>query len=276
MCLCQPVWPPGGKRHSVTMTRSFSTWTVGFASGAVFIGHGEKLMRPAVLSGDRALHLSARLCICTLFRNPSVTHPLLTAPIGRSLWQLAGPTTAVMVVQTFVAIAETFFFGRLGTDALAGFALVFPFMMLMTDDGGRRHGRRRGRGHGARAGRQADRGCPRPGAACVGAGPGLRAALHPARLDGRSGSVPAAGRPRRGAGQCRDLQPRAVHRLDRGMGQLLPGRAAARRRRCRDARPLHAVLLAAAGPAQRRAGAGHRRLARARHGGPRPLLAVTR
>ena len=36
-----------------------------------------------------------------------------------------------MIVQTFVAIAETFFFGRLGTDALAGFALVFPFMMLM-------------------------------------------------------------------------------------------------------------------------------------------------
>ena len=59
-------------------------------------------------------------------------HPLLTAPIGPSLLKLAGPTTAVMVVQTFVAIAETYFFGRLGTDALAGFALVFPFMMLMT------------------------------------------------------------------------------------------------------------------------------------------------
>jgi putative MATE family efflux protein len=37
-----------------------------------------------------------------------------------------------MVAQTFVAIAETFIFGRLGTEALAGFALVFPFMMLMT------------------------------------------------------------------------------------------------------------------------------------------------
>src|SRR5215472_403228 len=36
-----------------------------------------------------------------------------------------------MVVQTFVSIAETYFFGRLGTEALAGFALVFPFMMLM-------------------------------------------------------------------------------------------------------------------------------------------------
>jgi putative MATE family efflux protein len=61
-----------------------------------------------------------------------MVHALLTAPIGRSLWRLAAPTTAVMIVQTFVAIAETYFFGRLGTDALAGFALVFPFMMLMT------------------------------------------------------------------------------------------------------------------------------------------------
>ena len=37
-----------------------------------------------------------------------------------------------MIVQTFVAIAETFIFGRLGTEALAGFALVFPLMMMMT------------------------------------------------------------------------------------------------------------------------------------------------
>ena len=61
-----------------------------------------------------------------------MSHPLLTAPIGPSLLKLAGPTTAVMVAQTFVAIAETFIFGRLGTPALAGFALVFPFMMMMT------------------------------------------------------------------------------------------------------------------------------------------------
>ena len=61
-----------------------------------------------------------------------MSHPLLTAPIGASLLRLAGPTTAVMVAQTFVAIAETFIFGRLGTEALAGFALVFPFMMMMT------------------------------------------------------------------------------------------------------------------------------------------------
>src|SRR5499426_1525411 len=61
-----------------------------------------------------------------------LSHPLLTAPIGVSLWRLAAPNTAVMVAQTFVAIAETFIFGKLGTEALAGFALVFPFMMMMT------------------------------------------------------------------------------------------------------------------------------------------------
>ncbi len=65
-------------------------------------------------------------------RSPPLSHPLLTAPIGSSLLKLAGPTTLVMVAQTFVAIAETFIFGRLGTEALAGFALVFPLMMMMT------------------------------------------------------------------------------------------------------------------------------------------------
>ena len=60
-----------------------------------------------------------------------MAHPLLTAPIGRSLLRLAGPTTALMVVQIFVAIAETWYVGRLGRDALAGLALVFPFMALM-------------------------------------------------------------------------------------------------------------------------------------------------
>src|SRR5579863_1223442 len=60
-----------------------------------------------------------------------LSHPLLTAPIGPSLLRLAGPTTGLMVVQIFVAIADTFFIGRLGTDALAGLALVFPFTVLM-------------------------------------------------------------------------------------------------------------------------------------------------
>jgi len=60
-----------------------------------------------------------------------LSHPLQTAPIGPALWRLAGPTTALMLVQIFVAIAETWIVGRLGTDALAGFVLVVPFMALM-------------------------------------------------------------------------------------------------------------------------------------------------
>jgi putative MATE family efflux protein len=56
---------------------------------------------------------------------------LLTAPIGRSLFRLAGPTTALMLVQILVTVAEIYFVGRLGTDALAAIALVVPFLSLM-------------------------------------------------------------------------------------------------------------------------------------------------
>lgn len=67
-----------------------------------------------------------------------MSHPLLTAPVGRSLLRLASPTTGLMVVQIFVGIAETWFIARLGVDALAGFALVLPFLVLMhnTANGG--------------------------------------------------------------------------------------------------------------------------------------------
>jgi putative MATE family efflux protein len=60
-----------------------------------------------------------------------LSHPLLTAPIGRSLLRLAGPTTALMVVQIFVAAVDIYYIGRLGTDALAAIALVFPFQAVM-------------------------------------------------------------------------------------------------------------------------------------------------
>jgi putative MATE family efflux protein len=60
-----------------------------------------------------------------------VSHPLLHAPIGRSLFRLAGPTTAVMAVQVLVAVSEAWFVARVGIDALAGIALVIPFITLM-------------------------------------------------------------------------------------------------------------------------------------------------
>ncbi len=59
-------------------------------------------------------------------------HPLLAARPLPTILRLAGPTTAVMFVQSGVSIADMYFVGRLGTSALAGFQLVFPFLMLMT------------------------------------------------------------------------------------------------------------------------------------------------
>src|SRR4029077_1101901 len=56
----------------------------------------------------------------------------LTGPILPTLFRLALPTVTVLVAQTAVNIAEAYYVGFLGTDALAGAALVFPVFMLMT------------------------------------------------------------------------------------------------------------------------------------------------
>lgn len=55
---------------------------------------------------------------------------LLTAPILPTLLRLALPNAIAMVGTTLVAVAETSYIGRLGTEPLAGIALVFPFVML--------------------------------------------------------------------------------------------------------------------------------------------------
>src|SRR5437016_8734785 len=59
------------------------------------------------------------------------TRHLIEAPITPTLLRLAAPNVLVMVVQASVGLIETYFVGRLGTDALAGVALVFPVLMLM-------------------------------------------------------------------------------------------------------------------------------------------------
>lgn len=56
---------------------------------------------------------------------------VLDGPVVPTMLRLAVPTTLVLVVQTLVGVAETWFVGFLGTDALAGVALVFPVLMLM-------------------------------------------------------------------------------------------------------------------------------------------------
>jgi Na+-driven multidrug efflux pump len=57
--------------------------------------------------------------------------PILAGPVLPTMLSLAAPTVVVLVVQTFVGVAETYFVSFLGTDALAGVALVFPVLMLM-------------------------------------------------------------------------------------------------------------------------------------------------
>ena len=61
----------------------------------------------------------------------SRTRLLLEAPIVSTLLRLAAPNIVVMVAQAAVGLIETYFVGKLGLDALAGMALVFPIVMLM-------------------------------------------------------------------------------------------------------------------------------------------------
>ena len=53
------------------------------------------------------------------------------APIFRSIARLSAPGLALAIFQTAVSIADTHFVGRLGTEPLAGLALVFPLVMLL-------------------------------------------------------------------------------------------------------------------------------------------------
>ncbi len=59
------------------------------------------------------------------------TRALLEAPILPTLLRLGAPNVLVMLAQAGVGLIETYFVGQLGTDALAGMALVFPLVMLM-------------------------------------------------------------------------------------------------------------------------------------------------
>lgn len=59
------------------------------------------------------------------------TKALLEAPILPTLLLLGAPNVLVMLAQASTGLVETYFVGQLGTDALAGMALVFPVVMLM-------------------------------------------------------------------------------------------------------------------------------------------------
>jgi putative MATE family efflux protein len=57
---------------------------------------------------------------------------VLHGKILPALLKLALPTIMVMLVQTLVNVLEIYYLSHLGTQTLAGVALVFPLMLLMT------------------------------------------------------------------------------------------------------------------------------------------------
>ena len=59
------------------------------------------------------------------------THLQLQGPIVPTLLRMAWPNVLVMLAQAATGLIETWFVAKLGTDALAGMALVFPGVMLM-------------------------------------------------------------------------------------------------------------------------------------------------
>ena len=59
------------------------------------------------------------------------TRALLQGPIVPTLLRMSWPNVLIMFAQAATGLIETFWVGMLGTDALAGMALVFPGVMLM-------------------------------------------------------------------------------------------------------------------------------------------------
>jgi putative MATE family efflux protein len=59
------------------------------------------------------------------------TRTLLEAPLLPLLLRLAAPNIMLMLAQSATGLIETYFVGKLGTDALAGMSIVFPGVMLM-------------------------------------------------------------------------------------------------------------------------------------------------
>src|SRR4029450_11941434 len=59
------------------------------------------------------------------------TRALLPGRVVPTLLRMAWPNVLVMFAQAATGLIETWFVAKLGTDALAGMALVFPGVMLM-------------------------------------------------------------------------------------------------------------------------------------------------
>jgi len=59
------------------------------------------------------------------------TERLLSAPVLPMILRLSAPGLLLVAFTTMVSIGDTYFVGRLGTEPLAGLALVFPMLALL-------------------------------------------------------------------------------------------------------------------------------------------------
>ena len=52
-------------------------------------------------------------------------------PVDKLIWKLAVPTIIAMMVTAAYNMADTFFVGRIGTEATAGVGLILPVMTIV-------------------------------------------------------------------------------------------------------------------------------------------------
>jgi putative MATE family efflux protein len=78
-----------------------------------------------------ATHTDAGAAPRPAFEISARTRRLLSGPILPTLLSLAWPNVLVMVAQASTGLIETWWVSHLGSDALAGMALVFPGYMMM-------------------------------------------------------------------------------------------------------------------------------------------------
>lgn len=58
-------------------------------------------------------------------------HRMTEEPLSRLTWELAVPTVITMLVTAAYNMADTFFVGRIGTEATAGVGLILPVMTII-------------------------------------------------------------------------------------------------------------------------------------------------
>ena len=163
------------------------------------------------------------------------TRSILTGAILPTLLGLALPTMVVLLAQTAVNIAEAYYVGFLGTDALAGVALVFPVFMLMTmmSNGGLGSGVASAVARAIGAGRKQDADALVFHAIMLGVI--CRRAVHLGTIRGGPLLYRALGGRSRGARRRAEIFQLSVRRCDPCVDRQPAGRRLARLRQCQGA-----------------------------------------